>query len=46
MPEQMVSSDAYGQLETAGVASSLPNEPACRVQLNDLLVRVRLSART
>ena len=35
-----------GQLETAAVASSLPNEPACREQLNDLLVRIRLSART
>ncbi len=35
-----------GQLETAGVASGLPNEPACREQLNDLLVRIRLSART
>jgi hypothetical protein len=34
------------QLEAAASDSNLPNEPGGREQLNDLLVRIRLSART
>jgi len=34
------------QLEAAALHSQLPDEPNCRDALNDLLVRVRLTARS
>lgn len=30
------------QLETEGASSKLPDQPGCRAELNDLLVRIRM----